>query len=59
MAKIDQRAKNVYLRFKPLLAMLFTPGRDTDNFPHSGLKALNEKLVIRSDHLLSRVCGLF
>jgi hypothetical protein len=24
--------------------MLFTPGRDMCNFPHIGLKALNEKI---------------
>jgi hypothetical protein len=40
MGQIAQRAKNVHLRFKPLSAMLFTTGRDTGNFPHSGLKAL-------------------
>jgi hypothetical protein len=42
--KIAQRAKNVQLRFKPLLVMLFTPDRDTCNFPHISLKALNEKI---------------
>jgi hypothetical protein len=41
---LAQCTKNVYLRFKPLLVMPFTPGRNTDNFPRIGLKALNEKI---------------
>jgi hypothetical protein len=45
LAKIAQRAKKVKVRFKPLLVMLFTPGRDRCNFPHIGLEALNEKIV--------------
>jgi hypothetical protein len=44
LAKTAQRAKNVLLHLKPLLAMLFTPGRDTGDFPHINLKALNEKI---------------
>jgi hypothetical protein len=44
LAKSTQRAKNVYLRFKPLLVILFTTGRGTGNSPHIGLKALNEKI---------------
>jgi hypothetical protein len=43
MAILAQRAKKVKVRFKPLLAMLFTPGRDTCNFAHIGLKALLQK----------------
>ncbi len=43
-AKIAQRAKKVQVRFKPLLVIPFTPGRDTCNFPHISLKALNEKI---------------
>jgi hypothetical protein len=49
MAKTAQRAKNVQFRFKPLLVKLFSPGRDTGNFPYIGLKALNEKMMIRSN----------
>jgi hypothetical protein len=44
LVKTAQRAKNVQVRFKPLLVMLFTPGRDICNLPHIGLKALNEKI---------------
>jgi hypothetical protein len=40
IGKSAQRAKKVHLHFKPLLVMLFTPGRDTYNFPHIGQKVL-------------------
>jgi hypothetical protein len=43
-AKIVQRAKKVQVRFKPLLVMPFTSGRDTGNFPHIDLKKRNQKI---------------